>query len=95
MSNFARDLLERIHYEPVFDVQNVNHNIYSMVPVLTLARVRLTCVLLELHVQCIYIYIYTQIQLNLSNQTYVYYWNCMYRVYTEMNFFNQDIVGPD
>ena len=45
MSNFARDLLERIHYEPVFDVQNVNPNIYSMVPVLTQARVRLVCII--------------------------------------------------
>jgi run domain Beclin-1 interacting cysteine-rich containing protein len=38
VSNFAHDLLERIHYEPVFDVQNVNPQIYSMVPILAQAR---------------------------------------------------------
>ena len=39
VSNFARDLLARIHYEPVFDVQDVNPQIYSRVPVLAQARV--------------------------------------------------------
>ena len=39
VSNFAHDLLERLHYEPVFDVQNVNPQVYSTVPVLAQARV--------------------------------------------------------
>ena len=48
MSNFAHDLLERIHYEPVFDVQNVNPQIYSMVPILAQARVSTVwCVLIN------------------------------------------------
>ena len=40
VSNFAHDLLERIHYDPVFDVQNVNPQIYSTVSLLAQARVR-------------------------------------------------------
>ena len=39
ISNFARDLLARIHYDPVFVVQDVNPQIYSRVPVLAQARV--------------------------------------------------------
>ena len=39
MSNFAHDLMERIHYEPVFDVHNINPGIYSTVPILAQAKV--------------------------------------------------------
>ena len=39
VSNFAHDLLERIHYDPVFDVHNINPQIYSTVPLLSHARV--------------------------------------------------------
>ena len=46
VSNFARDLLSRIHYEPVFNVQNVNPKIYE-VPILAQAKVRLLSVFCE------------------------------------------------
>ena len=39
VSNFAHDLLERIHYEPVFDINNINPQIYTTVPLLAQARV--------------------------------------------------------
>jgi run domain Beclin-1 interacting cysteine-rich containing protein len=38
VSNFAHDLLERIHYEPVFDLNNINPQIYTTVPLLAQAR---------------------------------------------------------
>jgi run domain Beclin-1 interacting cysteine-rich containing protein len=38
VSNFAHDLLERIHYDPVFDVQNINPQIYKAAPLLAQAR---------------------------------------------------------
>ena len=40
VSNFARDLLARIHREPVFNVLNINKDIYNMVPVMSQAKVR-------------------------------------------------------
>ena len=48
VSNFAHDLLERIHYEPVFDLNNINPQIYTTVPLLAQARVSWHCTLAQL-----------------------------------------------